>query len=160
MARKDVLAAGQRAATFVGADVPGAEDNIYRNLSTEPRDESVPEIKKTIEPRKKFIPNPGVLLVRPIEVVVPHSAIIIEQDPNSKEKPSEGEVLACGDLIDDYSPQEVGSHIVYGKYSGTEFKLNGEILLLLDFRDVKGRLVLEDETPEVEIEIYSSKAGQ
>ena len=150
MKRKDTLAAGARSATFAGGV---GEGDIYRNLSKEERVDPVIVIEKKIEPRKKFIPNPGVLLVRPIVIVAAPSAIIIEEDPNTKEKPSEGIVLECGEAIEDFPTQDVGSHIVYGKYAGTEFKINGETLLLLDFADVKGRVVLEDESPEVEIEI-------
>jgi co-chaperonin GroES (HSP10) len=148
--RKDLLAAGQKSAVFAGGF---GEGDIYRNLSKEARVDPVIVIEKKVEPRKKFIPNPGVLLVRPIVIVAAPSAIFIEEDPNTKERPSEGIVLECGDGVPDYPSQDVGSHIVYGKYAGTEFKINGETLLLLDFSDVKGRVVLEDESSEVEIEI-------
>jgi chaperonin GroES len=145
MKRKDSLAAGAKSATFAGGV---GEGDIFRNLSKEARVDPVIEITKTVEPRKKFIPNPDVLLVRPIEIVRGPSAIIIEQDPATKEKPSEGIVLETRSTT---VPN--GTHVVYGKYSGTEFKLNGEILLLLNYDDVLGRVVLEDESPEVEIEI-------
>jgi len=150
MKRKDLLAAGQRSATFAGGV---GEGDIYRNLSKEARVDPIITIEKHIEPRKKFIPNPGVLLVRPVVIERGPSMLVIEEDPTTKEKPSEGIVLECGEEIEDFPTQDVGSHIVYGKYSGTEFKINGETLLLLDFSDVKGRIVLEDESPEVEIEI-------
>ena len=140
MKRKDLLAAGQRSAVFAGGV---GEGDIYRNLSKEARIDPVIEIEKRVEPRKKFIPNPGVLLVRPIIIVAAPSAIFIEEDPNTKERPSEGIVIETGSNC---FPN--GTHIVYGKYSGTEFKINGETLLLLDFADVKGRVVPEDESPE------------
>jgi co-chaperonin GroES (HSP10) len=145
MKRKDMLAAGARSATFSGGS---GEGDIFRNLSSEPRDESIVEITKVVEPRKKFIPNPGWMLVRPIQVVVTNSTIIIEQDDANKEKPSEGIVLeATG------SRHAVGTHVVYGKYSGTEFKLNGETLLLLEDTMTIGSVVLEDEAAEIEIEL-------
>ena len=138
MKRKDLLAAGQRSATFAGGV---GEGDIYRNLSKEARVDPVIEIEKHVEPRKKFIPNPGILLVRPIEIVRGPSAIIIEEDPSTKERPSEGIVIADGST--DLSITE-GSHVVYGKYSGTEFKLNGEVLLLLQYTDILGRVVLDE----------------
>jgi chaperonin GroES len=58
------------------------------------------------------------------------------------EKPQEGEVLAAGKgRIDDNGkriPMEVavGNKVLFAKYSGTEFKSEGEDLLVLSERDV------------------------
>ncbi len=55
----------------------------------------------------------------------------------AKEKPIEGEVIAVGHgkVQDDGSLRalevKVGDHILFGKYSGTEIKLDGEEHLIL-----------------------------
>jgi chaperonin GroES len=62
----------------------------------------------------------------------------------AKEKPQEGEVLAVGNgkLLD--SGQRIaidlkaGDRILFGKYSGTEIKLDGEDYLILREDDVLG----------------------
>jgi chaperonin GroES len=138
MTRKDLLAAGKKSAVFQSAAVPGAEEDIFRNVSDEARIDPVVEVSKPVEVRKRFIPNPGILLVRPIEVKSPVSTIILEEDPAKKERPSEGIVLERG--TGDLGAITIGTQIVYGKYSGTEFKLNGETLLLMKFEDVLGSI--------------------
>lgn len=63
-----------------------------------------------------------------------------------KEKPSEGTVLAVGNgrLSDDgkLSPLavKVGDRVAFGKYSGTEIKIDGEDRLILREEDVLGIL--------------------
>ncbi len=60
----------------------------------------------------------------------------------AKEKPQEGKVLAVGpgDRDEDGKrvPVElkVGDRVLYQKYAGTEFKLEGEELLILSEKDV------------------------
>ena len=60
----------------------------------------------------------------------------------AQEKPQEGEVIAVGTgrILDNGQklPLEVkvGDHIVFSKYSGTEIKLDGEILVIFSERDV------------------------
>jgi chaperonin GroES len=62
----------------------------------------------------------------------------------SKEKPSEGTVLAVGNgrVADDgkVTPLTVkaGDKVIFGKYSGTEIKVNGEDRLILREDDVLG----------------------
>jgi chaperonin GroES len=62
----------------------------------------------------------------------------------NKEKPSEGTVLAtgAGKLADDgkISPLtvKVGDRVVFGKYSGTEIKIDGEDRLILREEDILG----------------------
>lgn len=135
--RKDVLAAGARSATFNG----GIGDNdIFRNVAPEgSRDEEIPVVESTPVPRKKFIPTAGVLLVRRDEARSASSILITET--MEKEQPAEGTVLEAGPDV----TIAVGSHIVFGKYAGAEFRLNGETLLLMDATEVKGTIV--DETP-------------
>ncbi|HLF17392.1 MAG TPA: co-chaperone GroES [Candidatus Omnitrophota bacterium] len=60
----------------------------------------------------------------------------------AKEKPQEGEVLAVGKgkVSDEGKVHalevKVGDRILYGKYSGTEFKVDGEEVLVIKEEDV------------------------
>ena len=62
----------------------------------------------------------------------------------AKEKPQQGEVLAVGPgkILDSgkLTPVDVnvGDRVYYGKYSGTEVKLNGQELVVLRHDDVLG----------------------
>jgi chaperonin GroES len=64
----------------------------------------------------------------------------------AKEKPQEGEVIAVGSgtLNDkgELRPLDVkpGDRILFGKWSGTEVKLNGEELLIMKESDIMGIL--------------------
>jgi chaperonin GroES len=70
------------------------------------------------------------------------SGIIIPD--TAKEKPQEGEVIAVGKgkIGDDGKliPMDVkaGDKILYGKYSGTEVKINGEEYLIMHQDDILG----------------------
>ncbi|MDA3968550.1 co-chaperone GroES [Helicobacter ibis] len=63
------------------------------------------------------------------------SGIIIPD--NAKEKPLMGEVKAIGSIVKEVS---VNDKIVFGKYSGTEVKLDGKEYLILKLEDVLGVL--------------------
>jgi chaperonin GroES len=62
----------------------------------------------------------------------------------AKEKPQEGEVIAVGDgrVLEDGTRQpldlKVGDRVLFGKYSGTEVKLEDEELLIMREGDVLG----------------------
>ena len=62
----------------------------------------------------------------------------------AKEKPQEGEVLAVGPGARDDSGKLValelkaGDRILFGKWSGTEIKLDGDDLLIMKESDVMG----------------------
>lgn len=64
----------------------------------------------------------------------------------AKEKPQEGEVIAVGPGARDDSGKvqpldlKKGDRILFGKWSGTEVKLNGEELLIMKESDVMGIL--------------------
>ncbi|MDR1872268.1 MAG: co-chaperone GroES [Deltaproteobacteria bacterium] len=64
----------------------------------------------------------------------------------AKEKPQQGKVIAVGEgkLVDNGTrvPSGVkpGDHILFGKYSGTEIKLNGEEYLIMRDDDIFGIL--------------------
>jgi chaperonin GroES len=60
----------------------------------------------------------------------------------AKEKPQEGEILAAGPgrVLDDGKREpmdvKVGQKVLYGKYAGTEFKVDGEDLLIVSQKDI------------------------
>ena len=60
----------------------------------------------------------------------------------AKEKPQEGEILAIGPGAFDSEGKrvamdvKVGQKVLYGKYSGTEFKLEDEELLIVSQKDI------------------------
>jgi len=64
----------------------------------------------------------------------------------AKEKPQEGEVIAVGPGARDDSGKiqpldvAVGDRILFGKWSGTEVKLDGEDLLIMKESDILGVL--------------------
>ena len=62
---------------------------------------------------------------------------------NAKEKPKEGEIVAAGKgRTEDGKlvPMEVkvGDKVLYGKYSGTEIKINDEEYLIMKEEDILG----------------------
>ena len=90
-----------------------------------------------------FRPLHDRVLVRRIEAEEKPAGGIIIPD-NAKEKPSEGEVLAVGegnrDDDGDRIPLDVkvGDRILFGKWSGTEVKVDGEDLLIMKESDIMG----------------------
>jgi chaperonin GroES len=67
----------------------------------------------------------------------------------AKEKPQEGEVIAVGPGARDENGKvqpldvSVGDRILFGKWSGTEVKLNGQDLLIMKESDILGVLEAE-----------------
>ncbi|MEH6475322.1 MAG: co-chaperone GroES [Sneathiella sp.] len=65
---------------------------------------------------------------------------------SAQEKPSEGEVIAIGggSIKEDGSVRaldvSVGDKVLFGKWSGTEIKLDGEDLLIMKESDIMGIL--------------------
>ena len=59
-----------------------------------------------------------------------------------KEKPQEGEILAAGPgkMLDDGTREamdvKVGDKVLYAKYAGTEFKVEGDDLLIVSQKDI------------------------
>jgi chaperonin GroES len=90
-----------------------------------------------------FRPLHDRVLVRRIEADEKTAGGIIIPD-TAKEKPQEGEVIAVGPGARDESGKlieldvKVGDRILFGKWSGTEIKLNGEDLLIMKESDVMG----------------------
>ena len=83
------------------------------------------------------------ILVRRIEAEEKTAGGIIIPD-TAKEKPQEGEVVAAGPGARDDNGRlrpldvKVGDRVLFGKWSGTEIKLNGEDLLIMQESDVMG----------------------
>ena len=92
-----------------------------------------------------FRPLHDRVLVRRIEAEEKTAGGIIIPD-TAKEKPQEGEVLAVGAGTRDESgkltPLDVkaGDRILFGKWSGTEVRLEGEDLLIMKESDIMGVL--------------------
>lgn len=90
-----------------------------------------------------FRPLHDRVLVRRIESDEKTAGGIIIPD-TAKEKPQQGEVIAVGPGARDDSGKlveldvKVGDRILFGKWSGTEIKLNGEDLLIMKESDVMG----------------------
>ncbi|MCP5374469.1 MAG: co-chaperone GroES [Hyphomicrobiales bacterium] len=91
----------------------------------------------------KFRPLHDRVLVRRVESEEKTAGGIIIPD-TAKEKPMEGEVVAAGRgvLRDDgqVTPLDVrvGDRILFGKWSGTEVKIDGEDLLIMKESDILG----------------------
>jgi chaperonin GroES len=90
-----------------------------------------------------FRPLHDRVLVRRVEAEEKTAGGIIIPD-TAKEKPQEGEVVAAGGGLkaDDgkITPLDVkaGDKILFGKWSGTEVKIDGEDLLIMKESDILG----------------------
>ncbi|HVO04117.1 MAG TPA: co-chaperone GroES [Candidatus Cybelea sp.] len=91
----------------------------------------------------KFRPLHDRVLVRRIEGQEKTAGGIIIPD-TAKEKPQEGEVIAAGSGLKaedgKITPLDVkaGDRILFGKWSGTEVKIDGEDLLIMKESDILG----------------------
>ncbi len=95
----------------------------------------------------KIKPLQDRILVKRIEEEEKTKGGIIIPDA-AKEKPQEGKVVAVGDgkVLDNGTKSpltvKVGDKILFGKYSGTEIKVDGEEHLIMREDDVLG--IVED----------------
>jgi chaperonin GroES len=95
----------------------------------------------------KFRPLHDRVVVRRIEEDERTKGGIIIPD-TAKEKPQQGEIVAVGpgalDEKGNVQPLEVkpGDRVLFGKWSGTEVKIDGDELLIMKESDILG--VLED----------------
>ena len=93
----------------------------------------------------KFRPLHDRLVVERIEAEARTAAGIIIPD-NAKEKPQRGEVVAVGPGGRDESGKlipidlKVGDRVLFGKWSGTEVKIDGQDLLIMKESDILGVL--------------------
>ena len=93
--------------------------------------------------KTKFRPLHDRVVVRRVESEEKTKGGIIIPD-TAKEKPQEGEIIAVGSGARDENgklvPLDVkaGDRILFGKWSGTEVKLDGEDLLIMKESDIMG----------------------
>ncbi|MDI5928603.1 co-chaperone GroES [Rhizobium leguminosarum] len=97
-----------------------------------------------------FRPLHDRILVRRVDSEEKTKGGIIIPD-TAKEKPQEGEVIAVGPGARSDAGQiqaldvKPGDRILFGKWSGTEIKINGEDLLIMKESDVMGIIETQGE---------------
>ena len=85
------------------------------------------------------------IVVEPIEQEEVTSGGIVLPE-TAKEKPQQGKVLAAGPGARDDDGEriamdvKVGDKVLYAKYGGTEFKMDGKKLLILRESDILGTI--------------------
>jgi chaperonin GroES len=93
--------------------------------------------------KTKFRPLHDRVVVKRIDAEEKSKGGIIIPD-TAKEKPQEGEVVAVGPGGRDENGKliaidvKAGDHVLFGKWSGTEVKLDGEELLIMKESDIMG----------------------
>lgn len=91
----------------------------------------------------KFRPLHDRVVVRRVDSEEKTAGGIIIPD-TAKEKPMEGEIIAAGNGARDESGNVValdvkaGDRVLFGKWSGTEVKIDGEDLLIMKESDIMG----------------------
>lgn len=84
------------------------------------------------------------LVIKPADEEQKTAGGIIVPDTATKEKPMQGEIIAAGPgKIDKEGKRipmdvKVGDKVMYSKYSGTEFKLDGQEYLIIEQNDILG----------------------
>ena len=92
---------------------------------------------------EKLKPLSDRVLVKPLDKEQEKKGGIIIPD-TAKEKPQEGEIIAAGPGKRDEQGKlipmdvKVGDKVLYGKYSGTEIKIEDEDYLIMHQEDVLG----------------------
>jgi len=90
-----------------------------------------------------FKPLHDRVVVRRVENDEKTSGGLIIPD-SAQEKPAEGEVISVGDGARDESGKRIsmdvkaGDRILFGKWSGTEVKINGDDMLIMKESDILG----------------------
>jgi len=91
----------------------------------------------------KFRPLHDRVVVRRVDSEEKSSGGIIIPD-TAKEKPMEGEIVAVGTGARDEAGGKIamdvsaGDRVLFGKWSGTEVKIDGEDLLIMKESDIMG----------------------
>ena len=110
-------------------------NNFYSTLRARADEESMAKLK--------FRPLHDRVVVKRIDAEEKSKGGIIIPD-TAKEKPSQGEVVAVGPGGRDESGKLIpldlksGDRVLFGKWSGTEVKLDGEELLIMKESDIMG----------------------
>jgi chaperonin GroES len=95
--------------------------------------------------KSKFRPLHDRVVVKRIEAEEKSAGGIIIPD-TAREKPQEGQIIAAGPGGRDEAGKlipidvKVGDKVLFGKWSGTEIKLDGEDLLIMKESDIMGVL--------------------
>ena len=95
--------------------------------------------------KTKFRPLHDRVVVKRIEAEEKTAGGIIIPD-TAREKPQQGQIMAAGpggrDDVGKLIPIDlkVGDKVLFGKWSGTEVKLDGEVLLIMKESDIMGVL--------------------
>jgi chaperonin GroES len=101
--------------------------------------------RKAKEDHMKFRPLHDRVVVKRVDAEEKTAGGIIIPD-TAKEKPSQGEVIAVGPGGRDESGKlipidiQVGDRVLFGKWSGTEVKIDGQELLIMKESDIMGVL--------------------
>ncbi len=91
----------------------------------------------------KFRPLHDRVVIKRIDADAKSAGGIIIPD-TAQEKPSQGEVTAVGPGGRDEAGKlipidlEIGYHVLFGKWSGTEVKIDGQDLLIMKESDIMG----------------------
>ena len=85
-----------------------------------------------------FRPLADRVLIEPIQAETKTASGIIIPD-TAKEKPQEGTVIAVGPgKVDEPTTVKAGDKVLYGKYAGSELKLDGKDYLIVKESDLLG----------------------
>ncbi len=94
----------------------------------------------------KLQPLEDRVVIKPVEEEEKTASGIVLPD-TAKEKPMKGEVMAVGEGKWDEAGKnripvdvKVGDIVIYGKYSGTEFKSDGEELLIVRAAEILAKI--------------------
>ncbi len=88
----------------------------------------------------KIQPLGSRVLIRPLEQEARTASGLLLPE-TAKEKPQMGLVIAVGD--DEEIKVKVNDKVIFAKYSGTEFKIDGQEYLLMDANDILGKVIEE-----------------
>jgi len=95
--------------------------------------------------KQRMMPEDGIPMVKRVEAEEKSKGGIIIPD-SAKEKPQQGEVVAVGPGGRDENGKliamdlKAGDRVLFGKWSGTEVKLDGQELLIMKESDIMGVL--------------------
>jgi chaperonin GroES len=119
---------------------------VFRSAFDSKPDLKTKPPKGTVMAKTKFRPLHDRVVVKRIDAEEKTKGGIIIPD-SAKEKPSQGEITAVGPGGRDESGKlipidlKVGDRVLFGKWSGTEVKLDAEELLIMKESDIMGVLV-------------------
>ncbi len=109
--------------------------------ATRPAHASKPTAHDATSTMKKLRPLGDRVVVQPTPGEETTKSGIVIPD-TAKEKPQEGTIIAVGPgrILDDGKREQIdvkkGDKVLYAKYAGTEFKLDGEDLMIIGQKDI------------------------